>query len=207
MRCLVLLGVLFVVACNGPKQPATSLDPAIKLDDEARGTQKVANPEMGIVSVEFCGQTWPADTTKLECYDPSVVDLAPIAHLSALRDLSIPNTKVFDLVPLSSLSQLQLINLKGTPVTDLSPLTSLPALTVLWLPFSKVTDLTPLAKITSLVQLGLAGTDVTDLAPIASLKNLTLLDVSSTLVPEAQLDEIRRALPKAEITGDGIGSD
>ena len=48
--------------------------------------------------------------------------MAPLAHLTALRDLSLIGTQVSDVDPLARLTALQYLYLGGTEVSDVAPL-------------------------------------------------------------------------------------
>jgi len=117
-------------------------------------------------------------------HDNAVVDVSPLAGLSALRVLNIDGTGVTDVSPLAGLSALRVLGLSGTGVTDVSPLAGLSALRVLDLSGTGVTDVSPLARLSALQELHLIGTGVTDLSPLAGLSALEWLDLSGTGVTD-----------------------
>ena len=93
-----------------------------------------------------------------------------------------------------------------TPVTDadLKELAHLKNLTTLILIDAKISDdgLKELASLSNLSRLDLAGTKVTDagLRDLAPLKNLVTLRLVGTNVTEVGVAELRKALPKCDIT-------
>ncbi|MBU8544711.1 MULTISPECIES: leucine-rich repeat domain-containing protein [Roseomonadaceae] len=113
-----------------------------------------------------------------------VVDLAPLARLTALQSLDLSGTRVADLAPLANLSALQSLDLRGTRVADLVPLSSLTALQSLDLYSTQVADLAPLYSLTALQSLNLSSTQVADLAPLSSLTALQSLNLWSTKVAD-----------------------
>jgi Leucine-rich repeat (LRR) protein len=66
-------------------------------------------------------------------------------------------------------------------------------------PEALVADLSPLANLTSLQWLSLSGAQVTDLSPLFNLTALQFVVLSAGTITEAQADELRRALPNAEV--------
>lgn len=129
--------------------------------------------------VEFCGETYPLDATRVWC-DDDVDDLSPLAALEDLEVISVYETSVSDLTPLADLTKLRELELADT----------------------NVTDLTPLSDIQSLEYLGLSGTAVMDLGPLFGLANLKSLDLAAMMLvmeDDPQIDALRAAKPNCEI--------
>ncbi len=142
------------------------------------------------------------DLQVLHLHSTQVTDLSPLASLTGLQRLNLSSTPVTDLSPLASLTRLQVLYLLGSKqVTDLSPLKSLTALQELDLSFTQVTDLSPLASLTGLQWLYLHSAPVTDLSPLASLTGLQKLDLSGARVGDAQITQLKKALPNVVISG------
>lgn len=149
------------------------------------------------VSVEFCGETWPVETTQLICMDKSLpseeackqainnvrrVTLAtefeaePVAMIRSCRRRS--NRNVVECMRLAKTAQdLEACEGEALKTGD-----------------TPVTDLGALAKLTNLERLELVGTQVTDLGPLAKLTKLKELHLESTLVPESKIDKLQREL-------------
>ena len=111
-------------------------------------------------------------------------DLRPVAPLTALRSLTVWNSRVSDLTPLAGRDALQSLDLRDTKVSNLTPLAGLGALQSLNLSFTQVSDLTPLAGLDALQGLNLSFTQVSDLTPLAGLDALRFLDLKGTLVSD-----------------------
>lgn len=132
-------------------------------------------------------------------------DLSPLQALRELSELSFTGcTGVSELAPLKALGQLKTLGLSGcTGVTDLTSLRSLAQLQTLFLNGCKsVLDLAPLQSLTHLKTLLLSFcTGVSDLTPLYTLLELTTLYLNGcTGVSEAQVDALRKALPKCDIS-------
>lgn len=162
-----------------------------------------------------------ASPVRVEMSGAHVVHVSPLAKLSALRYLSLADTRVEDLTslgnltkleslylfgspvadvaPLSKLTELRMLDLASTRVTNLAPLVTLNQLNKLFLHGTPVTDIAPLAKLTSLQELCLYATPVADVAPLATLTGLRVLDLRLTQVGEASLEALRRARPSLAI--------
>jgi hypothetical protein len=134
---------------------------------------------------------------------------AGLRHLSAmpgLVSLWLEETNITDsgLKELSSLRQLQYLYLSKTNITDagLSHLSAMPKLFDLWLDGTNITDsgLKELSSCRQLRRLELSGTNITD-AGVEYLKELPLgyLNISGTKITQKVLEELRNALPNADI--------
>lgn len=111
-----------------------------------------------------------------------IIDLAPLAELENLQDISCQSLKVIDLSPLMKLVGLQKVDLSFTRVSDLSPLAGLINLREIKCYYTEVSDLSPLAKLLNLQVLKCNSIPVSDLSPLAGLINLIELDCHSTQV-------------------------
>ena len=129
-----------------------------------------------------------------------VVDLSPLATLTALMHLDVGGNQVADLRPLATLTNLTLLSLWNNRVTDVSPLGSLTSLTYLNLANNRVRDLSPLANLKSLEVLDLFDNAVEDVVPLAGLENLKELTLTDNRVvdlsPLTGLTELRTVLLK-----------
>ncbi len=173
------------------------------------------------LAFEFCGETRYPTTTRVECDDESIVDLAPLAKLTQLKTLVLDDSEVTDLRPLARLTKLTELNLEWAPLFALKPLAELTNLESLDLGHTRVFDVAALAGLAKLDTLILRGTQVSDLGPLAHLTQLYKLDLSDTsvsdvtaltkltkltelnlegaFVPETQIQALQNALPKLQI--------
>src|SRR5262249_55590252 len=107
-------------------------------------------------------------------------------------------------------SRLRALDLFGTEVGDdgLAHLAGLTELRALYLESTRVGDagVAHLRKLTRLERLALSGTRVSDacLTHLTSLAALKAVDLSYTAVTPAGVDQLRRALPGAEVTADDL---
>ena len=125
---------------------------------------------------------WRPAIHVLDFTGSDLIDLTPLAGLTALETLWLSSTAVIDLTPLAGLTALETLGLDSTAVSDLTPLAGLTALETLWLDSTAVSDLTPLAGLTALERLWLNSTAVIDLTPLAGLTALETLRLGSTAV-------------------------
>lgn len=105
----------------------------------------------------------------------AIRDIAPLAGLVNLGELSLFGNGVADLAPLANLVQLEYLTLDENAIADIGPLAGLTRLLVLSLMHNRVEDLAPLAELTDLLSLDLTGNAVSDLSPLAGLGNLFVL--------------------------------
>lgn len=134
--------------------------------------------------VESCRSFEPlaelTHVTSLTLPDCQVTDLRPLSGMTRLQNLELNNSPAQDLRPLAALTRLKSLELVGTPASDLRPLASLTRLEYLDLTGASAGDLRPLAALLHLKKLYLTGTPVQDLQPLATLKGLTELSLAQT---------------------------
>ena len=128
-----------------------------------------------------------------------VSDLTPLSGRPSLQVLFLDETPVSDLAPLAGVPSLQVLSMYRAAVSDLAPLGGLSSLQVLFLSGTAVSDLTPLGGLSSLRVLHLDGTRVFDLEPLFGLKSLRYLYISLIRASDAELCELRGALPDCKI--------
>jgi len=125
-----------------------------------------------------------------------VRNLAPLAGLTALLELSLDRAPVSDLRPLSGLTALQTLSFNHTPVDDVTPIGSLAALRELSFDWTLVAELKPLGTLSGLRKLSFDATKVSDLRPLAGMTALQILSCNKTQVsdvtPLAALTELQR---------------
>lgn len=120
----------------------------------------------------------------------SIRSLDPLKVFSSLHVLLIDNTTLSDLAVVASLRDLRELSASSTQVASLAPLAQNTTLRKLQLSMTPVEDLTPLANVLSLEELHLDNTLVSNLGPLKGLPNLKLLYVDhvSNLNPQQVLN-------------------
>jgi hypothetical protein len=128
---------------------------------------------------------WHPHIQRLDFSRSLLTSLSLLSNLTALRGLSLRNTKASDLSPISQLTTLHSLNLISTPVSDLSALSGLASMRSLYLRGTKVSDLSPLSNLRVLQNLNLINTLVGDLSPLSNLVTLQFLYLMNTHVSDA----------------------
>ncbi len=110
---------------------------------------------------------------------PGGVDISPIGELTKLEGLYMPCTSIADIAPIASLTNLQELSLWGVrTITDISPLSGLAELKNLQIKGNTISDLTPLAGLKKLENLTLEENMISDISPLAGLTGLKGLKLS-----------------------------
>ena len=149
----------------------------------------------------------------------SVKDLSPLAGLTQLTRLHLPNNSISDVSAVAGLTNLSLLNLSGNDISDISAVVGLTKLTALWVNGNSISDISPLAGLTKLTRLELDNNSISDISALAGLTNLTTLRLdrnsisdisvlsSLTHLTELRLDRnsITDLSPLAANTGLGSG--
>lgn len=140
----------------------------------ATATSSAANGE-----IEFCGETYGAGTTVVNCHDFEVADISPLSRLPKLRRVMLTG-KVVDLRPLVGLKHLDEVILDGFR-GDLEPLTALTGLKKLSLRMGRPLDWSPLSRLTSVVELDLEDARLNDLKHLQTLTKLRVVNFGTTI--------------------------
>ncbi len=82
--------------------------------------------------------------------EPPLEDLSPLAPLTQLTSLKLPNNNVRNLSPLSVLSKLRTLDLSENRIENVSPLSALTQLETLWIDGNQVKSLAPLSGLEGL---------------------------------------------------------
>ena len=117
-------------------------------------------------------------------FEPTNEDLALVAQLTNLTELSFDGAQITDLTPLANLTNLTSLSFGGARITDITPLANLTNLTELNLWQSQVQDLSPLANLTNLTWLNILGLQTADLTPLSGLTNLEHLFIRSSYIED-----------------------
>lgn len=219
-------------AANGNRHPpaqllnaeapveGTTLQPQAQPQSATSQEQQDLAPEGHI---NFCGKSWPLESTRLFCVDDAVTDLGPLASLRKLefvsltvqaKDLSALASlrnllelelftcgRVRDITPLAKLENLRVLSLERTGVKDVGALNGLTQLESLNLAHTSVQDLRPLEALSKLHTLYLGHNfRLRDLTPLSSLKALRKLDLEGARSATKDLSALK-ALGKLEDLG------
>lgn len=112
------------------------------------------------------------------------VDVAPLASLVNLKELSIGSVKTDSIKGFESLVHLTSLGLGGTFISDISPLSNMPLLKKLEIGNTRITDLKPIQKDEYLEELTIGGAQVAGLAELTDLPNLKRI----TLMEQTPVD-------------------
>ena len=116
--------------------------------------------------------------TRINLSDLGLIDITPLAGLTALQWLSLARNQLADISPLAGLTALRELSLNHNQLTDITPLGGLTALQWLHLNHNQLTDITPLAGLAALESLQLAHNQLTDITPLAGLAGLGWLHLN-----------------------------
>ena len=146
-----------------------------------------------------------------------------LEKLTQLKQLELSDNQLTDVTGLEKLNRLTWLGLNFNQLTDVKSLENLTQLEELWLAGNQLTDVTGLEKLTQLKELSLIGNQLTEvpkgLEKLTQLKNLYLIGNQLTSVKglenldqlkvlslrnnpdltKAQIDELKKALPKCDI--------
>lgn len=122
-------------------------------------------------------------------------DLAPLADLSSLSELTIAYTNVATLVPIRDL-RLRFLHIRGTEVSDLEPLAGMTTLEELYISETRISDVNVLATLPKLEYLFATHTRLRDIRRLPPrLKTLVLSEPLSA----AAMEHIRREYPGVNV--------
>jgi len=128
-------------------------------------------------------------------------DLSIFNNLENLQSLTIHASNTTDFSPLSNLTNLTRLELLENQISDISHIgfDRLTNLTELYLWNNQITDITPLSGLNNLTSLALGGNQINDVSPLTGLTGLRTLWLEDNQLSEAQIAELRLALPGCEI--------
>ncbi|MDQ3274733.1 MAG: fibronectin type III domain-containing protein [Actinomycetota bacterium] len=109
----------------------------------------------------------------------ALTDLAPLAQMTALRNLRLGGTGVTALGPISSLTTLSALHVYSTPLVDLTPIRTLTQLTTLNISSTSVASLTPITTLTQLVVFIATSAKISDVTPLSQLTTLEYVQLNS----------------------------
>ena len=116
--------------------------------------------------------------TELELDRKQLTSVKGLEKLTQLESLHLPHNKLTDVKGLENLTQLKELPLDDNQLTSVKGLENLTQLEGLWLPRNQLTDVKGLKKLTRLTELDL---------------------IDNPALTRAQIDELKKALPKCDI--------
>ena len=122
------------------------------------------------------------------------------ADLEKVTSLYLAFRELTDVTALKELTQLEWLYLGQNQLTNVKGLEKLTQLTTLGLGDNQLTDVKGLEKLTQLKSLDLSGNQLTDVKGLEKLTQLKTLYLHNyAALTKAQIDELRKALPKCRI--------
>lgn len=109
----------------------------------------------------------------------SLSGIAPLQNAKGLVTLDLNNNTIRGLEAISAMQSLQELNLQHNAVADLTPLASLSTLTKLDVSYNALTSLSPICNLSGLTWLDAGTNSITDLGEIGKLTALSFLSVRS----------------------------
>mgnify|MGYP001253523912 CR=1 FL=1 len=199
MKQILLILAVVVVGCGKKDSP----EPQTK----AKGTPKAADKkplteEESAKVIEAAIRSFPNKPTELtdiqQEHDPKG-ELTK-ADYEKVIVLQLENNQLTSVKGLEKLTQLWGVGLKNNQLTDVKGLEKLTKLEELGLENNQLTDVKGLEKLTQLDGLFLDGNQLTDVKGLEKLTKLTRLFLKDNPdLTKAQIDELKKALPKCTI--------
>ena len=123
------------------------------------------------------------------------------ADLEKVTSIELGQIDMTSVKGLEKLTKLKYLSLRNNKLTDAKGLEKLTQLKELFLNANQLTNVTGLEKLTKLTILDLSNNQLTDVKPLEKLAQLSALHLHNNPdLTKAQIDELRKALPKCFIT-------
>ena len=114
----------------------------------------------------------------------AVSDLSPLAGLTRLTLLHLPNNSISDLSPLANLTKLTKLRLGGNSISDISAVAGLTQLESLSLWANSISNSSPVEALTNLTELNLSGNSISSIVSVAGLTQMTWLHLQSNRISD-----------------------
>ena len=206
--CILALLTALASAPAGAGEPAFSMPSASETDDSEMSVdipdaalRKIVEEELGKASgdpitrgematlrrltsfqggvQQLAGIEYAINLRTLNLFwNGAISNLAPLAGLTALTHINLPNHEISDVTPLAGLAALDSLHLESNEISDVAPLAGLTALAYLTLVDNEISDVAPLAGLTALTELNLSANEISDVVPLADLAALTNLHLN-----------------------------
>ena len=149
------------------------------------------------------GTLTESDLGKVKTLDLTRKKISDVSNLKGLRQvrwLWLNSNQICDVSALRELRQLTSLHLESNQLGDANSLKELRQLKELSINHNQIRDVSALKELRQLTYLDLGFNQVADLSALKELKLLTHLDLRNNPdLPNAQVAEIRAALPKCRI--------
>jgi hypothetical protein len=148
------------------------------------------------------GELTKADLEKVTSllFRKGLTGVKGLEKLNKLTSLDLDDNKLTEVKGLEKLTQLTYLHLVSNKLTGVRGLENLTKLEVLYLSNNKLTEVKGLEKLTRLKELWLVNNQLTN---VNGLENLTQLEslflLNNPALTKAQIDELKKALPKCDI--------
>lgn len=122
-----------------------------------------------------------ANLIDFTCTDKGLINISPLADLTALQNLTLDfNWGISDISPISLLADMRTLSLYMTNVNDLSALSGMTQLTSFKHKGKQIADISPLSHMPHMEVLTLWLSDtVTDLSPLSAMQNMKSLYIGT----------------------------
>lgn len=188
---------------------------------------KAVKPEKKDEYITIKGERYSTELTELELHivpylteEPVVPilelgneDIEPLNKMVNLTSLILQCNEITDLTPLKGLINLKKLCLKGDiemyndpdvvyvfgSINDISALSGLSALEILELDGNRISNISPLKSLDHLVRLDLSYNTIQDISPLKRLTALKYLNLEGNPVSNADIEDLKDALPDCEI--------
>ena len=187
--CAVVMGQSVLAA---DKKPLTKEESAKVIEAAIRKAAKKPTGELTKADYE--------KVTRMNLENNQLTDVKGLEKLTKLTWLRLYDNKLTSVKGLEKLDQLTELNLHGNKLTSVQGLEKLTELRELYLGNNQLTSVKGLEKLTQLTRLSLADNQLTDVKGLEKLTQFLTLSLQwNPDLTKAQIDELKKALPKCRI--------
>jgi len=187
--CAVVMGQSVLAA---DKKPLTKEESAKVIEAAIR--YELKNPTGELTKADY------EKVTRMNLENNQLTDVKGLEKLTKLTWLRLYDNKLTSVKGLEKLTQLKVLWLYGNKLTDVKSLEKLTELRELYLGNNQLTSVKGLEKLTQLTRLSLADNQLTDVKGLEKLTQFLTLSLQwNPDLTKAQIDELKKALPKCRI--------
>ena len=128
--------------------------------------------------------------------DRKVVNITLVGKLTEVAELNLGANNISDLSPLAGLNKLTRLDFSLNKVADLKPLEGKNNLIILNAHGNQIKDISPLAGMTNLEVVYLSSNQISDISALLQLKSLKEVTLKGNKVSAADIENLKKALPK-----------
>ena len=211
-QLLLIYAVVALVGCGekDSPEPQTKAKGTPKAADKKPLTEEQSARHAKVVEAWIrkaakkpTGELTKADLEKvrsLSLEGNQLTDVKGLEKLTWLKELRLYDNKLTSVKGLEKLTQLKVLWLYGNKLTDVKSLEKLTELRELYLGNNQLTSVKGLEKLTQLTRLSLADNQLTDVKGLEKLTQFLTLSLQwNPDLTKAQIDELKKALPKCRI--------